>query len=247
MILVGWDGSDGSNDALELAQHLARVKGDEIAVETVPEGSSPARGLADRARELAAEMIVLGSTHRGAFGRLFPGTVADELMRIAPCSVAVAPRGYARRYANRLEHVVAAFDGSPEAEGAVGVACDLASRAHGSLELLAVLQPPVPPVGPDAGYGYDEIVQAKRAHLGEEVTQAVELLPQDLDCEARVVVRGDAARTLAEETATGVDLLVTGSRGYGMLGRALGNGVSSRLVRTAQCPVLVVPGRHPRA
>jgi nucleotide-binding universal stress UspA family protein len=192
-------------------------------------------------------MIVLGSTHRGAFGRLFPGTVADELLRTAPCSVAVAPRGYARRYANRLQHVVAAFDGSPEAKGAVGVACDLASRAHGSLELLAVLQPPVMPVGPEAGYAYGDIVEARGAHLGEEVAHAVELLPPGIDCEARVVVRGDAARTLAEETADGADLLVTGSRGYGMLGRALQNGVSSKLVRTARCPVLVVLGRDPKA
>ena len=206
--------------------------------------SSPGRGLRELADELSAAAIVLGSTHRGVVGRLYPGTVADELIEGGSCPLAVAPRGYARRYGNRIMHVVAAFDGSPESMRAVDAAAELATRAGGSLELVAVLEPPSPSVGPDASYAFTQIVEAKRKGLGEEIARAIETLPPELECEARVVLRGDPALTLAEETAERVDLLVTSSHGYGLLGRALRSGVSSKLVRTAQCPVLVVPGRH---
>jgi nucleotide-binding universal stress UspA family protein len=39
----------------------------------------------------------------------------------------------------------------------------------------------------------------------------------------------------------GVDLLVLGSRGFGPVMRLLIGSVSSRVIREAPCPVLVVP------
>lgn len=115
MILVGWDDSDSSkDDALELARDIACMNSEPMTVAKA-DRSSP-RCLSDLARELSAGAIVVGST------------VADDLLRIAPCTVAVAPHGYARRYANRLEHLVAAFDGPPEPDGPVDV---LVTDLHG--------------------------------------------------------------------------------------------------------------------
>ena len=51
---------------------------------------------------------------------------------------------------------------------------------------------------------------------------------------------GDAARELVERSS-GLDLLVVGSRGYGPVRHALLGSVTSELMRTAACPVLVVP------
>jgi nucleotide-binding universal stress UspA family protein len=238
------------DDALlrEAEQRLDRVRsgrvlGMKVATRALV-SSSPAHGLHDLAEELSAAMIVLGSTHRGSFGRVFPGSVADDLLHGAPCAVAVAPRGYGTRYANRLLRVVAvAFDVTPESEAAVAAAAELARAARARLQVLAVLQPPVPPVGPDAGYAYGDILEAEEAHLNREVARIVESIEGEIDCEGRVVVQGDPALTLTKETSEGVDLLVMGSRGYGPLGRVLLGGVSSKLIRTAACPVIVVPRR----
>jgi hypothetical protein len=51
---------------------------------------------------------------------------------------------------------------------------------------------------------------------------------------------GDAAAELSKATVH-LDLLVLGSRGYGPLGAVLLGSVSNTLVRTARCPVVVVP------
>ena len=57
----------------------------------------------------------------------------------------------------------------------------------------------------------------------------------------RHVLTGDVVEVLAELDETDVDVLFCGSRGYGPVRRVLLGGVSSRLVRRARSPVVVVP------
>ena len=54
------------------------------------------------------------------------------------------------------------------------------------------------------------------------------------------VLEGDAATELAAASAE-LDLLVLGSRGYGSVRSALLGSVSRALVRSAACPVVVLP------
>jgi nucleotide-binding universal stress UspA family protein len=56
-----------------------------------------------------------------------------------------------------------------------------------------------------------------------------------------VFERGDPVQKLLEDAEIGVDLLVLGSRGFGPVMRLLIGSVSSRVIREAPCPVLVVP------
>ena len=55
---------------------------------------SPARGLHGLADAEGASLIVVGSTHRGRFGEVLPGSVGNQLLSGTPCPVAVAPRGF---------------------------------------------------------------------------------------------------------------------------------------------------------
>jgi nucleotide-binding universal stress UspA family protein len=83
--------------------------------------------------------------------------------------------------------------------------------------------------------------------LSEDVERSVQTgldalvaeLPSDVTA-ARVRLTGEPADRLAERSA-GVDLMATGSRGYGPLRSVLVGGVSGQLMRTAQRPVVVVP------
>jgi nucleotide-binding universal stress UspA family protein len=53
-------------------------------------------------------------------------------------------------------------------------------------------------------------------------------------------LEGDPAERLIAASEK-LDLLVTGSRGYGPLRAVLAGGVSGRVIRGAHCPVIVVP------
>lgn len=65
-------------------------------------------------------------------------------------------------------------------------------------------------------------------------------IPESLDADGRLL-DGAAADAVADDARNGVDLLCLGSRGYGPLRRVLLGSVSSKLVATAPCPLLVVP------
>jgi nucleotide-binding universal stress UspA family protein len=59
---------------------------------------------------------------------------------------------------------------------------------------------------------------------------------------SRAVERG--AASLLAEVSSGLDLIACGSRGYGPLRAVLLGAVSTRLARTAACPLLVTPRGH---
>ena len=64
-------------------------------------GVSAPRALHEVAEDEDADVIVLGSTHRGGLGRVLPGSVGERLLHGAPCAVLIAPSGFAGR--ERLE------------------------------------------------------------------------------------------------------------------------------------------------
>lgn len=84
-ILVGYDGSDGGHDALELLGEL------EIETRAFG-GGTPAGVIDDLAEREQVETIVVGSPHRGAVGRILLGSVSTQLVHRAPCPVLVVPR-----------------------------------------------------------------------------------------------------------------------------------------------------------
>ena len=55
------------------------------------------------------------------------------------------------------------------------------------------------------------------------------------------LLTGDVVEVLSEISEDEIDVLFCGSRGYGPVRRVLLGGVSSRLVRHARTPLIVVP------
>ncbi|HWA54010.1 MAG TPA: universal stress protein [Solirubrobacterales bacterium] len=228
-LLVGYDGRPASRDALTLAKALAATGDADLTVASVrgywPEllgesyplvvkedehwarrgatkvlgdtpfsvrilaGGHETAGLRELAEADEADIVVVGSTHRGRIGRVCPGSVGERLLSDTPCPLAVAPRGLAdRRFS--LETIAVASDESEEAEAARRTATELAERSGASLRTLSL---------------------------------------------------ADSDRLIAE-AATGVDLLVIGSRRrHGLASRLLLDGPALRLTRTAPCPILIVP------
>src|SRR5215207_3541267 len=63
------------------------------AAQVIAGGFSASHVIHDVAAAREAGLIVVGSSRRGAFGRLAPGTTAERLLHGAACPVAVAPAG----------------------------------------------------------------------------------------------------------------------------------------------------------
>jgi nucleotide-binding universal stress UspA family protein len=194
---------------------------------------SPARGLHDLAQVTGAELISVGTTHRGPFGRLAPGSVGMHLLHGAPCPVVAVPPECGDR---PIETIGVAHDGREESKAALHYADELAQRLGARLVVLGASQPLLVPVGVvptfpvTAAEDYEREFETMLARTAEGTRSSAESRP----------MVGPAGPTLTEATAD-VDLLVTGSRGYGAIAGVVLGSVSRHLVDHAACPVLVVP------
>jgi nucleotide-binding universal stress UspA family protein len=200
---------------------------------------SAAHGLHDLAEMERAALIVVGSSHVGTAGRVMPGSTGERLLHGAPCPVAIVPQGYRDR-AGELHRVGVAYDGSPESTAAVRGAIEIARATGAELRVIRVMDAlgystPALMGGP----GYVELRGTIEQELRAELDEALGRIPADVSARA-VFVTGDPAHELAEQSGT-LDLLVTGSRGYGPLRAVMAGAVIGRVLRDAACPVLVVP------
>ncbi len=196
------------------------------------------RSATDAIRDLAAEqdadLIVVGSTHRGSFGRVLPGSTALRLLSESGCPVAVAPRGFAGSAADDTMHVIAvAYDGSEQSDAALGVGCELAADQSATIRLITVNPPP-------HGYTFAAYDPRMRDSYRAAMDAAVTRIPPEVRPLGQLL-DGDPARKILEMTELGVDLLVMGSHGWGPFGRMALGSVSAKVLAEASCPVLMVP------
>jgi nucleotide-binding universal stress UspA family protein len=200
---------------------------------------SPGRALHELAAELNASVTVIGSAQRGRAGQVVLGGVGESMLSGAPCAIAVAPLGYAKRE-NGIGRIGVAVDGSAQSWRALQGAAVLAGQAKAPLRVLTVEEPhhyvlggALSPLSPEE-YG--------RYREGEAegiLDKALERVPSGVSAE-RGLLHGPAADALAEE-AKDLDLLILGSRGYGPVKGALLGSVSAKLMKAAPCAVLVFP------
>ncbi len=211
----------------------------EIEVETrAYAGSSPAGVITNLAEGEDFDMIVIGSPHRGAIGRVVLGSVAESLLSGAPVDVAVAPAGYAQAGHDPPQEIVVGYDGAPEAQVALERAEAVARHSNAKLKLVTVVTPPVAaPVMVPGAYAPESPPEPDRV-----MSEGLNSVDRTLAAET-VRLDGDPATQLLRTCEEGADLLVVGSRGYGPLARVLLGSVSRRVIHRAPCPVLVVRRR----
>lgn len=189
-------------------------------------------------REHAAA-IVVGSSHRGAVGRVALGSVGASLIHGAPSAVAVAPVGLAAAKP-RLGSIAVAFDGSPEAWAALETGIGFAERMHARLTVLTVSELPKYGLGEAwSVVSAAEVIEAEKRQKERILELGLGRCPAELAAEGRFLT-GSAGRLLAEASGE-FDIMVLGSRGHGPLGRTLLGSVSTQVIHSAQCPVLVLP------
>jgi nucleotide-binding universal stress UspA family protein len=229
-------------EAKSTLARLARAFDDVDAVESRPlvANASPAHALQALAEQEDAGIIVVGSSHTGRLGRVLPGSTAERLLHGAPCPVAVVPLGYEARPAPARPVVGCAYRPTEDGEAALGAAEDLALALSASLRVMQVTEPLARLY--DSGempFNVPEINASIYADTERELMQRVSHLSSGLQSEG-TLHSGRPADVLIGLSET-VDILVIGSRGYGPLRAVLLGGVSGQVIRSAACPVVVVP------
>lgn len=227
------EGANEDYDADAQAVAEARLQ-DTLAGEPGVEGQvlfarSAASALQAAAEREGADLIVIGSSRRGAIGRLLAGDDAKHTMHLAPVAVAVAPVDYALADP-RIETIGVGWDGGAQAAKALAVAQEIAADRGASVHALTVSTEPLwPPAG---GVGPNDLTEAEVP----PGAKTVDALAGVHATEATGVAAEELAR-FADE----VDLLVIGSRRSGVVTRLLLGSTADMLLHSARHPLLVVP------
>jgi nucleotide-binding universal stress UspA family protein len=212
----------------EIQQALERSAGDperaapEVRIHV---GYGPAKyALQETASRFGAGLIVLGSTHRGAVGRIAMGSLTQRVLGGAPCPVAVGPRGFSDKVV-APERVGVAFVDTPGGWAALRAGAAMARHTGAGLIAYTVIE----------SHTHDG--DRRGAELAVE--RAIAEHAEDINSEARVLSDGGVDALVSE--SRGLDFLVRGCRGHGPVRRPLALGLPSRLARQVACPLVVVP------
>lgn len=198
----------------------------------VASAPSVGEGLRDIAVGARADLIVVASSRRGLAGRIFAGDAVRDVLRHAPCPVAVSTVGHAS--VGPLERITVGYDGSQESDAALGEAVRLGQRDGASVSLVEIVEPAVAASAMEGAYpagSFDDEYQRARDNL-DRVAERYGL--------HGVIQTGRPAHELAEASRD-ADLLVIGLREYSLLDRLLVGSTAHALLREQSAPMLITP------
>ena len=185
-------------------------------------------------------LCVIGTHGRSGVARIMLGSVAEKVVRHAPCPVlAVRPDNPPEPY----RHVLCPVDFSATAHDAVLLAMALAQPGPAELTLLHAVELPLRYASESAAVGFvRQVVEDSAARLDQWARE----LPRvgDVKVTFRTRIGGAGAEVLATlEEDPSFDLVATGSHGRTGLRRLVIGSVAEKTVRHAHCPVLVAHRR----
>lgn len=210
----------------------------------------PFGSIVDLAEKLPAQLIVMGTRGRTGLAHVLLGSVAERVVRFAPCPVLTVRGTDAARVPGRI---LVASDLSPSSRPALQTALGLATLTSAELDVLHVREGELhnralfsaEPLG-------DRELLARIA--GREVEDAARALGDQL----ATLDEGPSRRVAATLVKTGIasdvilstaaeleaDLIVVGTHGRRGFSHALLGSVAERVARAASVPVLTVPSRN---
>jgi nucleotide-binding universal stress UspA family protein len=217
----------------------------------------PRKTIVEYAKESGANLVMLGSHGQSAIARFLLGSVAQAVLRSAPCSVEImrlkSKNGWSK---GKGMKIILATDGSensaaaaksiisrPWPEGTKVKVISVAELVVPGSEMIASSSSPVYPASL-----LEQIWSDARERAHEAVTQARKIL-ETAKIPAAVEgysLEGDPRVVLLDQARNwDADLIILGSHGRHGIDRALMGSVSESVAMHAHCSVGVIRGVEP--
>lgn len=142
-----------------------------------------------------------------------------------------------KRQNPHFRKILVAYDGSEQSDKAVEVTLSLAECVDSSVLVFAVARPPEPSTSAELGAVLDDA----REHYEEGFRKIIEKARgRDIAISTDMAVGHPAEQIIHRAEKDGIDLIVLGRRGRSQFARMMLGSVSERVLRYADCPVMVV-------
>jgi uncharacterized hydrophobic protein (TIGR00271 family) len=183
---------------------------------------SPVEGVLDTATEEKCDLILMGWSGDPGERRSYDlGPVIDEVVRQAPCNVAVL-KG---EVPEKLGRILVPTAGGPHAPAALQIGLDLAGESKAEIIALNLILGPATP--------------SARQEAQVKIDQTLEAI-EDTSRVSRRIVRAEDARQGILEAAARCDLLLLGASEEGVLDQITFGGLPEDIARTSPIPVILV-------
>ena len=231
---------DDEHRGLEEATREATKLGATRVSSTFLSGAAGDRIVATLRDDPAFDLVVMGTHGRTGLKRILLGSVAEYVVRHAPCSVlATREHGEPGRYKNILVPV----DFSPSSRHAIDLAAQVVEAGGAGITLLHVIELPVTYSGEPHMAAFLTDLDKRATYMLEDWASALKSkVSVPVATRARIGRPGGQTLALLDEDPT-FDLVVMGSHGRTGLSRVFLGSVAEKVVRHAQCPVLVARPR----
>jgi nucleotide-binding universal stress UspA family protein len=205
---------------------------DDLRVEVLDGPSVPA--IIEAARASHARVIVVGTGRHDRLGRFVYGERALQILSESDRPVLIVPRD---AHAGAVTSAVVAVDFSPASLRAARAAIPMLSE--GGRLILVHVKTAVSLHAETAGW-WNDAYERRCADLFAQFQRQLPKL-RGITIETKFL-RGEAVRSILDfADSCEAGLIACGRLGHSFIGRVLAGSVSSALVRSAKCPVLVAP------
>jgi len=200
-------------------------------------GFDPGEVILEFAREVDADLIVMGTHGRRGARRLLLGSVAEHLLRRSELPVLLVRESAERSHLEDIGTILAPVDFSAASKAAVVQAAELAKLLGSRLRLMHVIElPSVPSVyGQPLVFDTNDLTQRSLRALEN---LAIELGVAGETTDSIVTIGNPATEIVHEAKKDGAGLIVMPPHSRGALSHFLAGRTTDLVVRSAPCPVL---------
>jgi len=230
--------------ALEIGRVTDTVGAIGVTPEVITEAGRTHELIVQRARDHAADLIVMGTHGRGGFNRLLLGSVTEKVLRAAPCPVLTVPAAAPAMTAAAVAftRILCPIDFSPSALAAFRYALTLARESNGQVTVIYALEY-LDPEEPCDHVEFD--IRRRRQHFLDHARARLHALvaAEDTtwcDIQEEVAIGRAYHVVLQRAEASAADLIVMGAQGTTGVELMLYGSNTQHVVRGATCPVLTV-------
>ena len=215
-----------------------------VTIRTTIEDGDPVQTIVSQAAAWPADIIVMGTHGRTGFERLLLGSVAERVLRKAPCPVlTVPPRTLSATSDLAFARILCAVDFSPASMRALDYAAALAAKDGPGVDVLNVVELLAEEHGLQEAAAVEtpsfraELARAAARRLDGAIPAAVRER-----CPVRqLVTMGKAWKEILRvASAERSDLIVLGVQGRSTADLMLFGSTTQHVVRQASCPVLTI-------
>jgi nucleotide-binding universal stress UspA family protein len=225
----------------DVERFVEPLRNPRVPLDITVQHGNVARTIVETAGGLASDMIVIGTHGRGGVEHLMLGSVAEKVLRKAPCPVFIVPSALgAHQPTGRLRHILCPVDFGPTSMRAVEHALSLAQEANAALTLLHVIE-----AVPDEAMAtaFVDVVEYRRRRDADARARLRAATPAGarMWCHvSEIVAEGKPYREILRASREmGVDLIVMGVAGRNAVDLMFGS-TTNHVVRQAGCPVLTL-------